>query len=343
MKIWIDLTNSPHINFFKPFINKWNYEGHEIILTARNLANTIDLIHQNDWGFHEVGGHAGKSRIKKVIYFPNRVLMLRKYLKNLKPDIGISHSSFYSPLVCKLLGIPSIYLNDNEHAKGNLIAFRYATLNILPEFLREKAESLGWTKKFLVKFYPGIKEGVYLSKGDFDAIKKEKKQLGDDGKIYMRLEPWTAEYYSGNSDFLDPVIEQLSEKYSITILPRSEGQAQHFKQDKFAKLVVADKPITLEKIYSECKLFIGAGGSMTRELAFLGIPTLSVYQGDLLEVDKYLIENNYMYYKPRPKYEDILDIIENESAITVNHLYEKGTSAFDFVDQKLHQIANTKK
>ena len=69
MKIWIDLTNSPHINFFKPFIKKWEEEGHQIIITARNLANTLDLISQNGWVFNEIGGHAGKNKIKRRWFF----------------------------------------------------------------------------------------------------------------------------------------------------------------------------------------------------------------------------------------------------------------------------------
>ncbi len=83
MKIWIDITNSPHINFFKPFIKKWNDEGNEIIITTRDLANTIDLIKQNNWNYYEIGGHAGKNKVKKLLYFPRRVLLLRKFLKTL--------------------------------------------------------------------------------------------------------------------------------------------------------------------------------------------------------------------------------------------------------------------
>ena len=40
---------------------------------------------------------------------------------------------------------------------------------------------------------------------------------------------------------------------------------------------------------------------MTRELAILGIPTISVYQDDLLEVDKFLLEENLMMHEPNLK------------------------------------------
>ncbi|MCF8396444.1 MAG: DUF354 domain-containing protein, partial [Melioribacteraceae bacterium] len=218
MKIWIDLTNSPHVNFFKPFIKKWKEKNFEIILTTRNLANTIELIEQNGWKYHEIGGHAGKNKVKKLLFFPKRIYLLRKFLKSYMPDIGISHSSFYSPLVCKLLGIPSIYLNDNEHAKGNLIAFKFSSLIILPEFLKEHAYQSGWSTKYNVDFYPGIKEGIYLSQ--LQIPHKKRDNPSSIKTIYIRLEPWTAQYYSGKSQFHDDLLIELAYKYELIILPR---------------------------------------------------------------------------------------------------------------------------
>ncbi len=337
MKIWIDLTNSPHINFFKPFINKWEVDGYEIIITARNLANTIDLIKQNEWNYREIGGHAGKNKIKKVLYFPRRVFLLKKYLKKIKPDIGISHSSFYSPVVGKLLGVPTIYLNDNEHAKGNYLAFRFATLNIIPEFLKSLSQKEQWDKKYKLMFYPGIKEGIYLSQSNIegkDSLVEQKKH------IYIRLEPWTAQYYRGKNNFMDELIIKLKEQFPITILPRGELQSKHYQSKCFEGINVALKPIPLETIYFGCSLFIGAGGSMTRELAYLGVPTLSVYQDTLLEVDKFLVGNKYMYHSTNPTIQEIENIIGvHSSHPTNNKLSPKGIVAFEMINKKVIEYA----
>lgn len=336
MKIWIDLTNSPHINFFKPFIKKWKEEGIELMITTRNLANTIDLIEQNDWKYEEIGGHAGKSKLKKLLYFPRRVLLLYKYLKKIKPDIGISQSSFYSPIVGRLLNIPTIYLNDNEHAKGNYLAFKFATLNIIPEFLKSMAEILKWNKKYKLSFYPGIKEGIYLSQSNIINLKKTTHKKIN---IYIRLEPRTAQYYNGKNQFMDDLILMLREKYSITILPRGAEQAKHYQREKFKGIHVAEKPIPLEEIYKKCNLFIGAGGSMTRELAYLGVPTVSVYQDNLLEVDKYLIKNKYMYFSANPSIEEINDFINSQSVSNNKELLQMGIQAFEMINLKIAEYA----
>ena len=56
-------------------------------------------------------------------------------LRNKRVDVAVSQSSFHSPVVARLMGIRSIYLNDNEHAVGNVPAFACADQIMVPEFL----------------------------------------------------------------------------------------------------------------------------------------------------------------------------------------------------------------
>lgn len=331
MKIWIDLTNSPHINFFAPFIRKWESEGHEVILTARDLANTIQLIKQMGWKFDEIGGHAGKNKIKKTLKFPMRIYSLYKFLRNKKIDVGISHSSFYSPLVCTLLKIPSIYLNDNEHAKGNYIAFKFASINILPEFLKDFVEQHNWDKKFSIIYYPGIKEGIYLSQKKIILSSKN-------SKIFIRPEPWSAEYYDGKIDFVAPFVKELSLKYEVVVLPRSSNQINYFKKLKIENVTINEKTISLDQIVNDCSLFIGAGGSMTRELAYLGVPTLSIYQSDLLAVDQHLVKVGAMVHNKKPNISDVDKLINKKIIKNKNLLQNKGKLAFKLINKKLKDL-----
>ena len=297
MKIWIDLTNSPHINFFKTLIEDWEKNGDEVIITCRDLANTIDLIEQNGWEYHEVGGHAGAGLKAKLTYFPKRVRLLKRYLKDKKPDVAISHSSFYSPVAARFLGIPSIYINDNEHAKGNYLAFLFTTKIYMPEALKNLARKKysPWLSKFV--FYPGLKEGIYLSKSDLSQL-RNRRESSKRKKMFVRPEPWTAQYYKGDKFFFNEFLLEASKDYDVFLLPRGKEQASGFKRELGNDIQVLEKPMTLKKIVEDCDVFIGAGGSMTRELALLNIPTISIYQGDLLEVDKFLIFEKFMIHEP---------------------------------------------
>lgn len=329
MKIWIDLTNSPHINFFKPFKEVWEKEGHEVLITTRDLSNTIELVEQNKWTHTIISGHAGKNRFLKIFYFIERVFRLWVFLRKKKVDVGISHSSFYSPLVGKMIGCPTIYLNDNEHAGGNHLAFPFATVNILPEFLENKFKDNWFTKFYNFKYYKGIKEGIYLSQYDFQT----KKPLLNSKKynIFVRLEPDSADYYSGSTRFLDKLLVNLAISHNIVILPRNEKQRLRFNSAEFFNIEVADRPLSLEDIYQNCDLFIGAGGSMSRELAFLNTLTLSIYQDNLLEVDIFLVTQNIMHHNPKPTLDYINSILLNKERTSNNELMSKGQSSFSLI------------
>ncbi len=306
MKIWFDITNSPHINFFKEIITDLLDRGHDVIITCRPLANTIDLLELYKIPYQIVGEHYGKSHVRKTLGFPIRIYQLYKYLYKKKIDLGISQSSFYSPITGFLLGIPTIYTNDNEHALGNKISFLFAEKILIPEFIDTKKVVNFLVKKKKVTQYPGVKEGIYLWKKYKDFNREPVGQL----KIYIRPEPRTAQYYNGREYFMDDIIKGLKDEFQISILPRDKEQSNHYLQEEFNGVIVCSKPLTLEKIANDCSLFIGAGGTMTRELAIIGIPTISVYQDKLLNVDKYLIGQGIMNYHPKVTTEEIRTFIK---------------------------------
>src|SRR5690606_36162608 len=131
--------------------------------------------------------------------------------------------------------------------------------------------------------YPGIKEEIYWRKKGM-AIQQNRDDKKP-SKIYIRQETQTAQYYSGKINFLDSLLINLKYQYDFTILVRDKNQFKHYTQFKFLNIKVPSNTLDFNEIASDCLLFIGAGGSMTREMAIMGIPTISVYQADLLDVD----------------------------------------------------------
>lgn len=339
MRIWFDLSNSPHINMFHDLIRDLETEGNEIVITCRPLANTIDLLKQRNLPYTVVGEHYGKNLYKKIFGYPIRVMQLKKFLKDKKIDLAVSQSSFHSPVVAKLLGIPSIYTNDNEHAMGNIPCFMFASLVLIPENLPvEKIVKKGGSRK-RIKQYPGVKEGIYLWKKGQEIHQARAANPPDNRTIYVRPEPLTAQYYKGGLNFLDNTLEALQREYAITILPRDKTQLEHYRQSKFSGLKVPDKPMPFDQIAKECTLFIGAGGSMTRELAILGIPTISVYQDELLEVDKFLLEQNIMMHEPNldpARLQQILSALEQKAPDL--QLMEKGRKAYELFKSEIYKF-----
>ena len=174
-----------------------------------------------------------------------------------------------------------------------------------------------------------------------EIIKTKKNQsLIKNQKVFVRPEPSTAQYYKGGTNFLDQFINQAKSSYAITILPRNKDQILHYTSDEFRGIHVAKSPLTFDEIAKECSLFIGAGGSMTREMAMVGVPTISVYQDELLEVDKQLIDSGQMLHKQILHIEDIDEYFK--SFITEPHfndLMVKGKKAYAmFLNEITNQI-----
>lgn len=340
MKIWFDLSNSPHINMFYDMIRELESEGHTVIITARPLGNTVDLLNQKKLDHTVVGEHYGKNIIKKIVGYPIRVILLKKYLSELKPDLAVSQSSFHSPVVARLMGIPSIYTNDNEHALGNLICFLFADQILIPE--KMLIPFLFSFKSFSKRFirYPGIKEGIYLWKKAMHIYdNRNKLEASLRPRIFIRPEPLTAQYYNGKQNFLDDLIDELQYQCDITLLPRDATQSMHYAQSRFSSIHIPPKPLSFDEIATYCSLFIGAGGSMTREMAMIGIPTISVYQGELLEVDKLLVSKGLMLFEPELTADKLLELLVHyENSAPSNELIDNGKHAYHLFKQTINRF-----
>jgi uncharacterized protein len=335
MKIWIDFINTPQVTFFIPFIEDFRKNEHQILLTCRDSGNTVGLLEQYDLPFQIIGDRAGKGKMQKLMLFPRRLIKLFSFIRKNRPDIAASQSSFYQPVVAWLLGIPCLYTNDNEHAKGNLFGFLFAKQVILPAILKDIIWAKRWPLKNKISFYPGVKEAIYLSgRKDLIAISEGRKN-----RIYFRPEPWSAQYYSGPLNFFDDTILKLADEYEVMVLPRDKNQVEHFLQEKFKKILVAKRPLSLDKIVSDCLLFIGAGGSMTREMAVLNIPVISIYQEELLAVDRYLIERGVMFINSEVTYDEIRSYIASPARyVNDNFILREGEQSFSQIKNQIYNL-----
>jgi predicted glycosyltransferase len=339
MNIWFDISNSPHVHMWNGIIDELKARGHNVIITSRPLANTILLLDQFNIQHTVVGNHYGKNLFKKLVGFPVRIFQLWRFLKDKKINVAVSQSSFHSPIVAFLLRVPSIYTNDNEHAKGNIPAFIFATSIFIPESM--KFNPLLRLLNFKIHVYPGIKEGIYLWKSAQKINSLRNSDVSKLARIYVRPEPSTAQYYVGKLNFLDELLKDLDNKIPVTVLTRNDEQFKHYCESGFNSISVPEKPISFQQIASDCLLFIGAGGSMTREMAIVGVPTISVYQDKLLGVDEELVNAGKMTHVVDLDYPKIQSFIKTYADKPLdNTLMLKGKEAYEMIFSKIANYQN---
>lgn len=122
------------------------------------------------------------------------------------------------------------------------------------------------------------------------------------------------------------------------MLTRDKEQFEHYNNQRFTGIFVPDKPLSFDEIAGDCLLFIGAGGTMTREMAVIGIPTISVYQDDMLDVDQYLIKLGLMQHLPKLTTENVLKYLEqNNSKPADKNLLLKGKESYYLIKSKIKE------
>ena len=73
MRVWIDITNSPHVPFFRPLIEILREDGHEVEVTSRAYAQTVELLALHGIDATIVGEHGGRSRLSKTRAMASRL------------------------------------------------------------------------------------------------------------------------------------------------------------------------------------------------------------------------------------------------------------------------------
>ena len=206
---------------------------------------------------------------------------------------------------------------------------------MVPEFLDIKKIKKQWASEEKIIKYPGAKEGVYL--WAYEPINSNDSDNGKNKKsIFIRPEPWTAQYYKGECNFIDELLIGIKDRYKIILLPRGKVQEAHYRQDKFSGIIVPEKSISLSEIMKNCDLFIGAGGTMTREAAVLGIPTISIYQEELLDVDRHLINRGFMTHKRNINAKFVENFLGRMNKRSPDkQLIHKGKEAYELIKKTL--------
>ena len=137
MKVWLDLSNSPHPLLFAPVACRLQSNGDEVLVTARDNAQTVQLARERWPEVVVIGGESPRGRAAKLTTLKRRVTDLRRWAVGLRPDVALSHNSYAQIVVARSLGIPAVTAMDFEHQPANHLAFRLATRVIAPEVLPE--------------------------------------------------------------------------------------------------------------------------------------------------------------------------------------------------------------
>src|SRR5204862_7499646 len=81
LRVWIDMTASAHVLVFRPLIELLRRRGDEVEVTAREYAQTLQLLELHGIDAEVLGRHGGRSRVGKLRAMQTRLRALRRWAR----------------------------------------------------------------------------------------------------------------------------------------------------------------------------------------------------------------------------------------------------------------------
>src|ERR687894_2095038 len=224
MLLWIDLANSPHVPFFRALVGEFRARGHEVALTAREFAQTVELAEAAGLRPEVVGGHGGGRLSGKAGNLMGRAWALARWARGKGFGLAVGHNSYSQVLAARALGLRSVTLMDYEHQPANHLAFRLAARVVVPEAFPEEALRKFGAGRGKVRRYRGIKEDVYLSDFAPDPrfAERLREQFGVDAErevlVVVRPPAHEALYHRFENELFDVLLERLSARENVRVI-----------------------------------------------------------------------------------------------------------------------------
>lgn len=290
MRIWIDLTNSPHVLVMRPLIEIMRADGHEVEVTARDFAQTLQLCERFGIDHTAVGRHRGGRLASKGLGLVSRSAALLRWARGRGFDMAIGHGSNDVSVAARLLGIPSATAFDYEFAAvQHQVNCRLCRIVMVPEAIPpERLARYGATPRKLRR-YSGLKEEYYLS--DFEPDEAVRRALGLDRErllVVVRTPPEVSLYHRFENPLFPRVLERLAATGAQTVvLPRTPTQREEI--GRLGRFTVPEEAVDAQSLVAFADLVVSAGGTMNREAVALGTPVYTTFEGRLGAVDEALI------------------------------------------------------
>jgi predicted glycosyltransferase len=299
MRVWIDLTNSPHVLVMRPVIELLRQDGHEVRVTARDFAQTLQLLDRFGLEHTAIGHHRGERLAGKAVGLASRSAALVRWARadaraaSARFDLAMGHGSNDVSVAARLLRIPCSTTFDYEWAAvQHHVNCRLAQAVVVPDAIPpERLYRYGARRK--IRAYEGLKEEYYLA--GFEPDPSVLVELGLDRArpvVVVRTPPEVSLYHRFENDLFADVLARLrsaavNEGVQSVVMPRTAAQREQLRG--VPGFTVPEQAIDAQSLIAYADLVISAGGTMNREAVALGTPVYTTFEGRLGAVDERLM------------------------------------------------------
>ena len=293
--VWIDVDNPPQAQYLSPVVTKLRHRDHRVFLTSRDHPQTLAVLANRGEESFPIGGSFGKAKFGKTFGTVLRAARLAPLVARHigRPDAVVS-TSRSGVLAAWLMKSTSFSILDYEGVDTSV--YRLCGSHILyPEAIpSSEFVKQGISEANLIPF-PGLKEDITFS--DLDHFDEGSTCLPKprDARLPAVLvrPPSESSHYrvEASMQSLERVMDYLAKRPDVQVV-FSPREAQQIEMVNIRKWNVS--PVVLERTVSVTDLLravdrvVSGGGTMLREAAWAGVPAVSLFQGQIPAVDRWL-------------------------------------------------------
>jgi predicted glycosyltransferase len=272
VRIWYDACTGKHIRYGAAIAKRLRKAGHEVVFTTRDHPDTIALARVLGEKPIVVGKYQPATLSSRLEESANRVMQFAKMFKDEPPDIAIAHQSVELCRTAFGLRVPIILTADTPHAKAvNKLTIPFADTLVVSEAL---------PKRFLAKYCPdniirfkGVDEMAWIQ----DLRSPKKADFGRPLIVVREIETKAA-YSVGIADQTAEIASKLEALGNVLILKRYDSK-QEFVDSAY--------------IVANADLVVSAGGTIAREAALQGVPSIVISELGRTYVNIYLTRKGF--------------------------------------------------
>jgi len=253
--------------------------GHEFIFTTREHPDTVPLAKTLGEKPIVVGKYNPSTLTSRLEESAERIIEFAKLFKDNKPDVAIAHQSVELCRTAFGLGIPIILTADTPHALAvNRLTIPFAHTVVVSEAL-PKSFTRTYCAQRVVPF-KGVDEVAWIKNFQPTKIPNIKKPL-----IVVRQIETQAAYAKGKKDNAKTLAEKLVELGNVHLIQRYNEQGAAFGvkagfEDSVSLVANAD-------------LVVSYGGTISREAALQGVPSIAISDMARTYVNTYLAKKGF--------------------------------------------------
>ena len=280
MKIWYDACTGKHIRYGVAIARRFRQLGHKVILTTREHPDTLALADILGEKFISVGKYKPASLLARLEESITRMLKLTKLIKNDPPDVAISHQSVDLCRVAFGLNIPIVLTADTPHATAvNKLTLPLANALVVSEAVPKRFFKDYGVKK--VVQFRGVDEVAWIK--DF---KPSKEFSFEKPLIVVRQMETRASYALGKADVTEKIAQKLTSLGHVLLLPR-------YGKAKKEGLTITKEFVDSASLVASADIVLSIGGTITRESALQGVPSIVISEFGRTHVNRYLAKTGF--------------------------------------------------